>query len=45
MTMTKKMTTMMMMMMMMAILRQKDMDGTLLFKLYCGLLIVMPARL
>ena len=42
MTMTTKM---MMMMMMVAMVRQKDMDGTLLFKLYCGLLIVMPARL
>ena len=42
-----KMTTkmMMMMMMMVAMVRQKDMDGTLLFKLYSGLLIVMPARL
>ena len=34
-----------MMMMVVAMVRQKDMDSTLLFKLYFGLLIVMPARL
>ena len=41
------MTMMMVVMMMMvvAMVRQKDMDSTLLFKLYFGLLIVMPARL